>query len=95
MPDPPARASIAGINGDPSGKRAKGRSKNYLPYCIRRAHGFPRFLRQRSLQCRTSSQQRSHFLRHEKGRPQVAQVFCGRCGFLAASGIGRFVAVAI
>lgn len=34
--------------------------------------------RQRLLQYLTDSQSRSHFLRHENGRPQAAQVFWGR-----------------
>jgi hypothetical protein len=39
------------------------------------------FIRQRSLQNFTSSQTRSHFFRHLKGRPQVAQIFSGSCCF--------------
>jgi hypothetical protein len=39
------------------------------------------FIRQRSLQNFTSSQTRSHFFRHLKGRPQVAQIFSGNCCF--------------
>jgi len=45
---------------------------------------FPRGvpLRQASLQKRTSSQQRAHFLRQRKGRWQVGQVLAGRFSFL-------------
>jgi hypothetical protein len=39
------------------------------------------FIRQRSLQNFTSPQTRSHFFRHLKGRPQVAQIFSGSCCF--------------
>jgi hypothetical protein len=44
-------------------------------------------LRQRSLQYLTSSQTRFHFFLHEKGRPQLKQVFCGRNVFFNS---GRF-----
>jgi len=44
-----------------------------------------RFRRQRSLQCFTFSQSRSHFFRHAKGRPQVTQIFSERWGFLWAT----------
>jgi hypothetical protein len=40
--------------------------------------------RQRSLQYFTSSQQRDHFFRHEKGRLQDMQFFSGRNSFLCA-----------
>ncbi len=35
-------------------------------------------IRQASLQYFTDSQSLSHFFRHEKGRPQVTQIFEGR-----------------
>ena len=43
-------------------------------------YGFAR--RQRSLQKRTSSHERAHFLRHVKDKPQFAQVFVGKFAFL-------------
>jgi hypothetical protein len=42
--------------------------------------------RQRSEQYLTSSQTAFHFLRHVKGLPQVAQIFCGRSDFLGFFG---------
>jgi len=41
-------------------------------------------LRQRSLQYLTSSQTRSHFLRHAKGFSQVTHILVGKFGFLWA-----------
>jgi hypothetical protein len=40
--------------------------------------------RQRSLQYFTSAHTFSHFLRQVNGRPQCAQIFCGKSRFLAA-----------
>jgi hypothetical protein len=40
-----------------------------------------RLRRQASLQWSTSSQQRSHFFRHAKGRAQTTQIFVGRFCF--------------
>lgn len=48
----------------------------------RQAFGRSGFFRQRSEQYFTSSQTFAHFLRQSKGRPQAAQVFCGRFPFL-------------
>ena len=39
-------------------------------------------LRQASLQKRTSAQQRAHFFRQAKGRPQAGQILVGRSAFL-------------
>jgi hypothetical protein len=45
-------------------------------------------LRQRSEQYFTSSQTFSHFLRHVKGLPQVAQVLVGSSDFRIIFGMG-------
>ena len=46
-------------------------------------------LLQRLLQYFTFSQSRSHFLRHVKGLPHVAQTFSGKCCFLCTT-VKRF-----
>lgn len=45
---------------------------------------FQRARRQRSEQYLTSSHTRSHFLRHEKDRPQAGHIFAGRFAFAMA-----------
>jgi hypothetical protein len=46
--------------------------------------------RQRSLQYKTSSQERSHFFLHAKGRPQTTQIFDGKSDFFRIF-IARFL----